>query len=295
MHKLIITNGPDLNPSWTDRIAVTKDYQGKGALTLLSALGAGGSLVVGNDYFYKVIALVRKGITIAGDGAGQLSAITLDGPVTGKLFWKLTNTGTTRTFVLARDPQWLQIVASGTRANDGVLTFTAVNGSLINGTVTVAYTADDGGDDNTITVAHTYYAGNEEATETIVTATRTIDLTWTAPSGEVDGYRIYRGDATGVYDGFFTSVTNSYSDDGTTSLSADEAWFKDDIRIVSGHFLPPGSPLGLAHLTKCTLNVTMKDGTVYPIDLTKVSNHATWSTGLFDSVYVAENEFNEWL
>ncbi len=298
MHKLIITNGPELNPAWADRIAVSKDYIAGGTIGLSSALAAGGSLVDGESYYYKVVAIMRKKLTISGDSGNQLSALAIDGPAPGKLFWKLTNSGTTRTFVLSRDPQWLQIVASGTRTGNGVITLSEVSQSKISGSVTVTYTADDGGSDNIITVEHSTFVGNEEETQTIVPGTETITLSWTAPGGEIDGYRIYRGSASGVYDGFFVaaSTATSFTDDGTTFMTSDEQWFKSDIRLVSGVFLPAGSPLGYAWLPKCVLHVNFnKADRLQTIDLTKVSNHPLWSTGLMPSVYQAENDFNEWL
>jgi hypothetical protein len=298
MYKLLITNGPELNPAWTDRIAVSKYYIADGALTLSSAQAAGGLLIDGEAYFYKVVAVMKKKLTISGDTSTQLSALSIDGPAPQKLFWKLTKTGTTVTFVLSRDPSWLEIVASGTRTNNGVLTFTEVNNSRINGAVTVAYTVDDGGNDNIITIEHSTFVGNEETTETIVAGTNTINLSWTAPGGEIDGYRVYRGSTTDCYDGFFALQPNvtTYSDTGEAFMTADEAWMKSDIRLVSEVFLPAGSPQGYAWLPKCQLHVNFnKANRLQIIDLTKVGNHPLWSTGLMPSVFQALNDFNEWL
>lgn len=294
--KIILTNGPDLNPLWTDRIAVTKDYTGIGALTLASALAAGGSLILGDAYYYKVVAMVRRGVDLAGDVATQLSSFTINGPCPDKLYWRLTNSGTTRKVDVARDPAFLQLVCSGSRTNNGAITLFEENYSSITGSVTVTFTAQDADPANIITIKHNYMVGNEETTETIAAGTQTVDLTWTAPGGDIDGYRIYRGMATGVYDGFFVSATNSYSDTGATALSADEAWFKDDIRKVSGIFIPAGAPQGIAHDARCILHIEFKTTDRYvDLDLVDVSNHATWSAGTMASVTIAENEFNSWL
>ncbi len=299
MHKLIISNGPEINPAWTDRIAISKDYTGNGALTLTSALASGGSLIDGTKYYYKVVAIMNQQIIVNGDLAiPQVTSITLDGPTGNKLFWKLTNTTTTRKFVVSRDPDQFDIVATGTRTNDGVISLTQVNGSRISGSVTVAYTADDGGSSNILEIKYGNIVGTEETSETITTGNNTVALAWVAPIGTIAGYRVYRGTASGVYDGFIqvASTATTYSDTGAVMLSADETWFKHDIRLVSGEFLPSGNPTGIPYNTRTMLHVNFnKAERLQIIDLQSVSNQPTWNLGTEICVQNAVNDINGWL
>lgn len=89
-----------------------------------------------------------KNNVISGDAAAQLSACTLYGvkstnSLHWRLFWTLTNSGTTRTFNIYRDSAKTILVAHGSRTGDGAITLTADNSSGITGTITVTYTADD--------------------------------------------------------------------------------------------------------------------------------------------------------
>ena len=88
-----------------------------------------------------------KNNVISGDAAAQLSACTLYGvkstnSLHWRLFWTLTNSGTTRTFNIYRDSAKTILVAHGSRTGDGAITLTADNSSGITGTITVTYTAD---------------------------------------------------------------------------------------------------------------------------------------------------------
>ena len=301
MTKLIIVNGPDLNPAWAGKIAFTYDFTGTNALNLLSAQAAGGFLISGDEYFYKVVAVVKRGLAVSGDnkgpfGAAQLSAWNLTGNLPEILFWKLQNNGAvTRVVTLSRDPYCMEVVAIGTRNGDGAITFTPQNDSGINGTVTVAYTADDADKNNTIGLKYNYYEGNEEAHQTIVAGTQIVNLSWDAVVGDVF-YRIYRGSASGVYDGFFLSATNSYSDTGESLLSADEMIVKDDIKTVKGEYFPAVTT-PLVEAAKSQLYIMYNDHhkqDLY-IDLTSVSNQPGWNAGTPISTQQAENDFVSWL
>lgn len=86
----------------------------------------------------------------AGDTAGQLSGwafsgVTLSNTNEYKVYWKLTNSGTDRTLELFKNSDGVEgnKVAAGTRAGDGVLSFTPVNDSGLSGEVAVVYTVDD--------------------------------------------------------------------------------------------------------------------------------------------------------
>jgi hypothetical protein len=298
MHKLIISNGVDLNPAYTDRIAVSKEYFSTEVLAASTSLAAGGSLVVGTKYYYKVAAIMRKKVKVDGDTAGQLTGLGIDGPTSGKLYWKLKDSAGTRSLSISRDRYGFDLVASGSRAGDGAIVLEERNQSKVSGLVTVNYTADDVDTSNSITIEHGVFIVSAEDSETTTAVNATVDVSWTPVNGEIDGYRIYRGTAAGCYDGFFVADQGDtlFSDDGTKTLMSDEQWFKHDIRLVSGVFLPAGSPQGYAFLNKCCLHVNFnKADRLQIIDLTKVSNHPTWSTGVMASVYTAQNDFNEWL
>jgi len=298
MHKLIITNGVDLNPAWTGRIAVSKDYIATESLTNpLATLVPAGSLLVGTKYYYKVVAIMRKKIKVDGDAAVQIVGLGIDGPAPKNLYWKLSDSAGDRTFTLSRDPYGANVVASGTRTGDGVILLTERNESKISGLLTVNYTADDTDTGNVITIEHGMFIGNTEVSATADAVNQTINVSWDAPTGEIDGYRVYRGTASGCYDGFFvvSSSDTLYIDSGLAFMTSDDTWFKSEIKQVSGTFLPAGSPLGYAYLNKCVLNVLFSERPAFTIDLTKVSNHPLWSTGVMGSVYQAQNDFNGWL
>ena len=90
------------------------------------------------------------GVTEAGDANDQLSDWVVTGANSGntnagELYWKLTDSAGTRTVDLYKnaDGQSGNKVATGSRAGDGVIVLSAVNGSGMAGFVTVAYTEDD--------------------------------------------------------------------------------------------------------------------------------------------------------
>ena len=89
-------------------------------------------------------------VTEAGDAGNQMSSWNLVGAGNlntngGILYWKLTNSDTTRTVEVYKNSDGLaaNLVCSGTRTGDGEVTLGIANSSGISGTVTVAYTIDD--------------------------------------------------------------------------------------------------------------------------------------------------------
>lgn len=86
--------------------------------------------------------------TVAGDTASSLTLFTITGATSSntngyKLYWKLTNSGSTRTINVYKDAAGSNLVASGSRTGDGSITLTQQNTSGISGSVTVAYTTDE--------------------------------------------------------------------------------------------------------------------------------------------------------
>lgn len=92
-------------------------------------------------------------VTIAGDTAGQLSAFSLTGTLPGVLYWKLTSPDPDVALLqLFTDSAMTALVAEGKTAQAGTaINLWAMNGSGINGTGNVSYTADDSDAANTFT------------------------------------------------------------------------------------------------------------------------------------------------
>lgn len=96
----------------------------------------------------------------AGDASTQLSGWTFSGYSLSntdalKLYWNLSNSGTTRTVSAYKDSAKAaaNLVAQGTRTGDGIVTLAAQNTSGLSGSVTVAYTIDDTDAANILTFA----------------------------------------------------------------------------------------------------------------------------------------------
>lgn len=112
-------------------------------------------MIIGDDNIYEwngAVAIANAGLTEsiaeAGDASNQMSAWTFTGESSSNtnsyvLYWKLENSGTTRTVSIYKDSAGANLVAQGSRDGDGEVTLTQQNSSGLAGTVTVAYTADD--------------------------------------------------------------------------------------------------------------------------------------------------------
>lgn len=84
----------------------------------------------------------------AGDASNQMSSWVISGATSSNtngflLYWKLTDSGGTRTVNIYKDSAGSNLVASGSRVGDGSVTLSASGGSGITGSVTVAYSGDD--------------------------------------------------------------------------------------------------------------------------------------------------------
>jgi len=294
--KLIIKNGVDINPNWTNRIAISYDLSGSGVINPTSTLAAGGSLVNGQAYYYKVVAVMQRHINLAGDSLSQLSGLTVNAPNGGKWFWGLYNSGTTRTFSISTDAYGQYVVATGSRTGDGLITISEKNGSGINGSVTVAFSANVSGSAQYFEIKGSELVGYEETTKTATAANMTINLAWTAQIDVLEGYRIYRGTTAGVYDGFFNSATNSFVDDGTKELDCDETFAIDEIINVSGRFIAAANVNGRQLESQSSLMIHMVDSDDNrTINLKDVTSPAGWNLGTNASTQVAEAEFNSWI
>ena len=79
-----------------------------------------------------------------------------------------------------------------------------------------------------------------------------------------------------------------------------ELFNKDQINNVSGTFnqKPITATLeewGYAYNTMTNLQIKLTDGTYFSIELQKVSNQPTWSTGLLTGLQQAIADINAWL
>lgn len=113
-------------------------------------------MVNGTDKLWKWNGAVATAASIsaaavaeAGDASNQMSAWSILGATSSNtnafvLYWKLTNSGATRTVEVYKNSDGAagNLVASGSGA-DGVIALTAQNASGLTGSVTVAYSGDD--------------------------------------------------------------------------------------------------------------------------------------------------------
>jgi hypothetical protein len=99
----------------------------------------------------KVVSTLTNNtnIVIYNDKYSQLSSVSITG-YTGVVYWEIKNTYDSTALTNTRRVRLYSstikstanMVASGTRVNDGVVTLAQVNGSGVSGSVTVAYTSD---------------------------------------------------------------------------------------------------------------------------------------------------------
>jgi len=78
-----------------------------------------------------------------------------------------------------------------------------------------------------------------ETTQIAAGGNRTIDLNWVAQT-YVKEYHVYRGTVTGVYDGYFRTFTNSFSDDGTSVMVTNDSIVPPATNPVAGVALGAG-------------------------------------------------------
>lgn len=96
----------------------------------------------------SVASVTALSIVEAGDTSNELSGWAISGlnatnSNAGVLYWKLTNSVSTRIVQIYKDSGGSNLVAQGSRSGDGSITLTAQNGSGLSGSVTVAYTGDE--------------------------------------------------------------------------------------------------------------------------------------------------------
>ncbi len=297
MAKLIIVNGSDHDPSWADNVVISYDFTGDTTLNPTAAPSAGGMLLDGTTYYYKVIARMANWIVEEGDSATQLSAWSLTAPHGFKCFWELTNSGTTRRVTLYSSTNTDYMLATGTRTGDGSITLTEKNGSGINGSVTVAYTADDSGSDNILTYTCDAIVGFDEVNATPSATNLSVDLAWDAPMGSLIEYRIYRGTTTAIYDYFYKPTTNTYTDTGSCTPVYDEIYPKHRIINPSTLFIPATTANGTVKDARCVLEFGLDWGEpiLVDYDLKEITNQPTWNLGTEAATSQARIDFNSWL
>ena len=295
--KITLQNGAILEPSWTDDVVLCYDYTGNTTLNPGASLAAGGTLIDGDAYYYKVIARMARLITVSGDATGQLSAWSLNAYDGFKCFWELTDDGGDRKVTLYKSATMDYVLATGTRNGDGAIDLVEKNGSGINGTVSVVYTADDSGSDNTIVYECNAVLGFDEVTETPAATDLSIDLAWDAPFGDLIEYRVYCGKTSGAYDFFYTSATNSLTDDGSLVKCYDEKYPKWRIINPSTLFIQSTYVNGVYKDAKSILQLGVDFGESHLIeyDLRDISNQPTWNLGTEAATTTARMEFVSWL
>lgn len=211
------------SPNFVDALNFLKPVQDE-ILNLISlSLTGGGALRVRN----QTGGTLTKGTLVApssilnvdeaGDGSNQLSSWGIYGAnetnTNGlKLYWSLSNSGTTRTINLYKDTAKASQVATGSRVGDGVITITASNASGITGVVTVAYTIDDVDSANILTLNQFLIVKADADDRTLQPA-----FALKADLADVTNGVAYRG---GIITGLDTSAFGAVGDDVFLSATA---------------------------------------------------------------------------
>jgi hypothetical protein len=291
---IIVNNGVDVDPTYINRICFTDDYIGTIENNPTAAAASGGVLAP-DEYFYKIIGMADRHIVVESDVSTQLANLDIICLTAGKYFWRLTNTGTTRKFVVSSDPNGQYVMASGTRSGDGAITLSEQNGSKMTGSVTVTYSADDVGQDNIVNVYKDIEVGITEVSATTTIANATIDLTWDAITAGY--YRIYRGTTTGIYDGFMsvTSAT-SFSDTGATKLEFDWTIVKEHIQGTHETFIDTRKINDVVIPLRSYVHIILHKEDKYAIiACNDVTNKPTWHGTTEAATKIALLEINSWL
>lgn len=299
--KLIVQNGVEVNPLYKDRILLSNFYEGRETLvTVATGTSAGGQLLA-DDYYYKVVCVCDKLITIAGDSATQLSAFTLTYFATNyhTLTWTLHDDSGVRVFELWNGNTK---VARGTKTGNGVLTFDEIADSGIKGTVNVTYSATDADAANIITIDRNVVVQSEELHIVPSGNLLTADIQMTPIIGNITAVYLYRGMASGVYDGYFlyvgttmTAALALFSDDGTRSFDFDTSITTTNL-VAHREFLPEGYVADIWH--PCSSRIAWRftgDHYFNYIDCTKVINKPTWNVTTEPYNVAAFNEFSSWI
>ena len=295
--KLIVQNGVDVNPLYKDRILFSNFYEGRVYPALASAsLAAGGQLILGNTYYYKVVCVCDKYVVLSGDTATQLSNFDIDIFATNfqKLTWSLHDDAGVRVFELWNGNTK---VARGFRTGDGSLSFDEIAESGVRGTVTVTYSATDADPGNTIIIERDVVIQSAEVHEHPLGADLKIQVGWTPPIDNVKATYLYRGTTTGVYDGYFllAGTAASFTDDGTRSFDFDASITTENV-VAHREFLPEGYVGSLWH--PCSSRIAWRftgDHFFNYIDCTKVINKPTWNAATEVANITAFNEFSTWI
>lgn len=200
------------------------------------AAGDGGYTYAADEYFYVVTALGETGEglpstedseTVVNAGTSEIQTVTVD--------------AAGGTYTLTFDGEETTAIAYNASASTGADSVRAKLEALPNigaGDVTVTGGPGDVGGTTPYTItfgANLAYTNVSTLVSdpalltggagTAVVAVDTpgvnadkVTLTWDASAGAL-GYRVYKGTATGVYDGYYTTSTNSYVDTGRIATS----------------------------------------------------------------------------
>lgn len=103
------------------------------------------------DFLYTFSATNSGAIAVNGDAANQLSNVVFPHTNYGRVYWNLTNSGSTRTLSVYSDIAKTSLVATGSKVGNGIIYLQQQNNSGTNMAATVAYTIDDTDSANNIT------------------------------------------------------------------------------------------------------------------------------------------------
>lgn len=289
---VILKKGTDVDPLYTSSILMSNDFSSSNTINPIIALASGGSLLPNTEYFYKIVALTPMWIQDS-QSSSQLSNVNLVTTTQTLLYYRLQSKAGVVTLTLSSDKNGQYVVAQGSKTGNGSITLGMQCDSGVYGTATVTYTADVMGSAYYLTIAKNQEVGYEEVSVTTTGADMKINLTCNAVSNAIE-YRVYRGTATGIYDGFFSSATNSFTDDGTVTLGFDANINTKKILTILKTYLP--SQTNEEHDSKSDRIFIRMDGKLedITIDVKSVTNQPTWNDGTLQGLTQAERDLNAW-
>ena len=289
MNEIIVSNGPDIYPSWDNQIMICYDFMGTTPINSVASLDAGGQLLNGQAYYYKVVARMEQLIVETAVTGGQTANWVIKDPPAGRIFWRLWNDGGVRKVQLYRSPDIM--LAYGSKTGDGTVVLNSINDAGTSGSVDVTYTTAD---DGYLDITKDTLVGYEEVTATPTGNNRIIVIDYDPQEGVVVEYRVYRGTTSGIYDRCFHATTNPFRDNGLQIPIVDVPIPKKHLTVTHG-FAPATYVGGFDRPAKSWLSFEMRDKKQWDIDLIKVTNQPTWNLNTQAATQQAMNDVLNWL
>ncbi len=305
---LIISNGKDVNPAWTDCLAIGVSPLLSVPAGLTASAYSGGSLTSGTTYYYAVSS-------IGNDGESALSTEATDTASTPNLSMTLawTAVGYVKKYKVYRGTTTgvydvVFYAYTNSFIDDGTQT---VSEYIIN-TTTATLTAGGTLPNNTyyykvspIGLNGEYLPG-AQVNATTSGAKNTVYLTW-APVPFTAQYVVYRSITSGVYSQACVTYLPQFTDNGTktfidrtiktstpvTVQRWDTIKYKS-MKQVKAIFIQGGFSNGDYIKTQSYIVIDLDDSNSFQIDLMQVYNQSTWSTGTQAGTQQALADIEAW-